>query len=660
MSGGGPKGDGAWAGESVAGFGASSRIAGYRLEQRIGAGGMAVVFRARDERLGRLVALKILAPGLSADDQFRQRFVRESRAAAAVDDPHIIPVFEASEAEGVLFIAMRYVPGGDVRSLLRREGPLPPARVAAIISPVASALDAAHNAGLVHRDVKPANMLLDTQPGRPDHVYLADFGLSKGRSSSATLTGTGLSMGTPSYMAPEQIEGRPVDGRTDQYALACAAYELLAGQPPFERDLDQAVIYAQLTAAPPSLRARRPDVPAGVDAVLARALAKAPEHRYASCREFAEALRLALGLAPYDHDPGAPRDTHPPTDMAVPVAAAAGAPGYDQAAWQTITTTVPERAAPGAPAPGAPGPWAAASGPFPGASGGSPSGPPPDAPFWRRRRVPLIVGGAIVAAVAIAVAVIRPGSAPGRTATITITSASDLHQVSGYTVVEYKSGQDASARIHGQVKGAVSGEVAQLYAQPFPYQAAPAQVGAVILHPVGKTADYSFPVTPDVATRYQVRLFDSSTATSPAATSPVSMVYVTTEGNTVSEDSPKTCDSVCHIKIVFTTTVPAATMSTEFAKKLYTYFAVNLAPKKAPPSPSQLTLGAGSPQVTTSRVSATEFSTTVTFTYRIGDDYSSWNWDVCSQDSVAEDGIGIPGHHGCGDQHTSASAYYLG
>ena len=143
-------------------------------------GVVAVVFRARDERLGRVVALKVLAPGLAADEEFRRRFLRESRAAAAVDDPHILPVYEAGQAGGVLFIAMRFVPGGDVRGLLRREGPLAPGRVAAVISPVASALDAAHGAGLVHRDVKPANMLVDARPGRPDHVYLSDFGLAKG------------------------------------------------------------------------------------------------------------------------------------------------------------------------------------------------------------------------------------------------------------------------------------------------------------------------------------------------------------------------------------------------------------------------------------------------------------------------------------------------
>jgi predicted ATPase/class 3 adenylate cyclase len=285
-------------------FALGSRVAGYRLEEEIGAGGMAVVFRAFDERLDRSVALKLLTPWLAADEDFRHRFLRESRAAAAVDDPHIIPVYEAGEASGVLFISMRYVSGGSVRDLMRREGPLPAARAAAVISPVASALDAAHAAGLVHRDVKPANMLVDSRPGRPDHVYLADFGLSKARSPSVRLTRTGMFLGTVAYMAPEQIEGREVDGRTDQYALACAAFELLSGAVPFERDQDMAVIYAHLSLPPPSLASRRPDLPSAADDVLARAMAKVPQGRYPSCREFADALRQAFGLEPYDHDPG--------------------------------------------------------------------------------------------------------------------------------------------------------------------------------------------------------------------------------------------------------------------------------------------------------------------------------------------------------------------
>ena len=284
-------------------FTPGSRIAGYRLEEEIGAGGMAVVFRARDDRLDRLVALKLLTPWLAADEDFRHRFLRESRAAAAVDDPHIIPVYEAGEAGGVLYLAMRYVSGGDIRSRLRRDGPFTAARAAAVLSPVASALDAAHGAGLVHRDVKPANVLVDSRPGRPDHVYLSDFGLAKTRSASVQLTRTGLNLGTVAYMAPEQIEGREVDGRADQYALACAAFELLAGVVPFERDQDLAVLYAHLSEPPPSLAARRPDVPAAADEVLARALAKAADDRYPSCRHFTDALRQAFGLQAYDLDP---------------------------------------------------------------------------------------------------------------------------------------------------------------------------------------------------------------------------------------------------------------------------------------------------------------------------------------------------------------------
>jgi len=285
------------AGEGIA---PGSRVAEYVVLERIGRGGMAVVYRARDDRLGRVVALKVLAPVLAEDEGFRRRFIRESRAAAAVDDPHIIPVHEAGEANGVLFIAMRFVAGGDVRSLLRRSGPLPTMRAAAIISPVAAALDAAHAAGLIHRDVKPANMLLDARPGRPDHVYLSDFGLAKGALSSVGMTGTGHFLGTPDYISPEQIAGRPVDGRTDQYSLACAAYEMLAGEPPFIRDHGMAVVYAHVSETPPALSSRCPDLPAEADAALARALAKDPDDRYVDCHEFAETLRAALGLPPYD------------------------------------------------------------------------------------------------------------------------------------------------------------------------------------------------------------------------------------------------------------------------------------------------------------------------------------------------------------------------
>lgn len=272
-------------------------VAGYRLEERIGRGGMAVVFKAVDQRLGRPVALKILSPGLTADNAFRLRFINESRAAAAVEHPHIIPVYEAGESAGMLFIAMRYVPGGDARSLLRRIGPLPLDRAWGITTQVAAALDAAHARGLVHRDVKPANMLLDASSGLADadHVYLTDFGISK-QAQSAGLTVTGQIVGTLDYAAPEQIEGRDVDGRTDLYSLACSVFELLGGTPPFRRSQGPALIYAHMSAPPPPVTASRPDLPAAVDRVIAKAMAKVAAERYASCAQFAADLGRALRL----------------------------------------------------------------------------------------------------------------------------------------------------------------------------------------------------------------------------------------------------------------------------------------------------------------------------------------------------------------------------
>jgi serine/threonine protein kinase len=285
----------------LARFRTGSLLAGYRLENQIGEGGMAAVFRARDERLGRLVALKILVPALASDMQFRTRFIAESRAAAVVDDPCIIPVYEAGEPDGVLFIAMRLVPGGDLHGVLEREGRLSPERAVGFISPVASALDAAHRTGLVHRDVKPANILVDAREDRPDHVYLSDFGVSK-IVSSAGLTGPGFFVGTPHYAAPEQVQGLAVDGRADQYALACVTFQLLAGKLPFRSDEARSILQEHVSTPPPPLTASRPDLPGAVDQVLARAMAKAPAERYASCLDFADALREALGLPAFDPD----------------------------------------------------------------------------------------------------------------------------------------------------------------------------------------------------------------------------------------------------------------------------------------------------------------------------------------------------------------------
>ena len=373
-------------------FRPGTQLAGYELGEQIGRGGMAVVYRARDVRLDRWVALKILAPEIARDESFRQRFIRESRAAAAVDHPNIIPVFEAGDADGVLFIAMRYVDAGDVGTLAR-SGPLDVARVNSIVAQIAAALDAAHAVGLVHRDVKPANMLIGAlaASGRPDHVYLSDFGLSKQSVSAPGLTLTGQFMGTLDYMAPEQIEGKTVDGRADLYALACAAFELLTGAPPFRRDHDLALLWAQVSEPPPRPSQRRPGLPAAVDDVLLRALAKQPGQRQASCLEFAAQLQEACGLAWGAN--GQLGQSRPPTEIARPATEVSAPSGPSSSAPPPAAPT--QHSGPGIPAAAQPGaalpfPGPPTSGPGVGTSGwradpAAPTSAPGQAGHWDQR-----------------------------------------------------------------------------------------------------------------------------------------------------------------------------------------------------------------------------------------------------------------------------------
>jgi len=272
-----------------------TELAGYRIESLLGWGGMSVVYLAEDLRLKRKVALKLLAASLAEDESFRDRFLRESELAASIDHPNIIPIYEAGTTEDLLFIAMRYVEGHDLKARLER-GRLDPADAIDILAQVASALDAAHARGLVHRDVKPSNVLLDTgaRPDGSDHVYLADFGLTTRVSEGAGIGDDGQLMGTIDYVAPEQIAGEDIDGRADVYSLGCVLYECLVGQPPFRSDSDLAVVFAHLETESPAPSAERPELPAALDAVIARALAKEPGERYATCREFA---RAALAVA---------------------------------------------------------------------------------------------------------------------------------------------------------------------------------------------------------------------------------------------------------------------------------------------------------------------------------------------------------------------------
>jgi serine/threonine protein kinase len=349
-------------------------VGGYRIERLLGRGGMAAVYLAEDTQLKRRVALKVLSPELASDAVFRQRFIDESERLASVDHPNIIPVYAAGQDGDHLFIAMRLVDTTDLKQLIEHEGPLPPERAVALVTQVAGALDAAHAKGLVHRDVKPANVLVALGSGG-DHAYLSDFGLTKRTEETSGLTKTGYFMGTIDYVAPEQISGKGVDGRTDQYALACVLYQCLTGHAPYPRDDDAAVLFSHLSEPPPKVTETRPELPPKIDDVIAKGMAKEKDDRYADCMGLASAARAALlGDIMPSGGREAPLDE---TKLAEPPR---------QATDQKLTVPPP------------PGPTPA---------------PIPD--DHRRRRTPLVIGAVVVAVaiVAAGLALLSGGASDG-------------------------------------------------------------------------------------------------------------------------------------------------------------------------------------------------------------------------------------------------------
>src|SRR4051795_2591769 len=307
-------------------------VAGYRIERQLGRGGMGVVYLAEQLRLRRWVALKLIVPELAEDEEFRRRFERESQMAASLDHPNVIPVYEAGEADGALFISMRYVEGRALRMLIRNGGQLDPARVARIVSQLGSALDAAHARGLVHRDVKPANVLVTGAPGA-EHVYLTDFGLTKHVSSQSGITHTGQWVGTLDYVAPEQISGGQLDARVDVYSLGCVLFEALTARVPYPRDSDVAKMYAHLNEPPARVSQLAPRAGAAFDPVVDRALAKQPDQRYPSTGDLG---RAAVAAAEGQHYTAAERS----------VAAGSAAPATVVAQGAAPTIQVPQQTDP--------------------------------------------------------------------------------------------------------------------------------------------------------------------------------------------------------------------------------------------------------------------------------------------------------------------------
>jgi Protein kinase domain len=395
--------------------GMPGKISDFRLDGYIGRGRLGDVYRGHDERAGRTVAVKILAPALADDAVFRTRFLRESEATGEVRHPNIIPVYEVGDVGGILYLAMLHVPGGDVGALVSRAGPLPVDRAWSIIAQLASALDAAH-ARVIHRDVKPSNVLMGVSQGQPgpaasgpaDHVYLSDFGMGSPSVPPGGSPEPGQG-GAPDfdYVAPEQIVGQDLDGRADLYSLACVGYYLLCGTPPYGQQQGMAAMRAHLHARPPTATSLRPDLPAAVDLVLTTALAKNPGDRYRTCGEFAVALKSALWLGaggrpaatpllPSHGDGGPPEDIWPAFG-AVGAAAAGGQPTRGPKPTQAPGPTLVGPGGPQPPAgpsvPGQPGaergngpggapPGPGAPFPGPGGPGGPRSGPagPPSGP----------------------------------------------------------------------------------------------------------------------------------------------------------------------------------------------------------------------------------------------------------------------------------------
>jgi tRNA A-37 threonylcarbamoyl transferase component Bud32 len=269
---------------------AGAEIAGYRIEAVVGRGGMGVVYRARDPALDRRVAIKLISAEHAQERGFRERFKRESRLAASIRHPNVITVFRAGEEDGQLFIAMDYIEGTDLKELISSRGRLDPQLAVRVVFQIAAALDAAHAKGLVHRDVKPANVLLEGA----DHAYLTDFGLTKELASQSGVTATGVVLGTIDYMAPEQVAGAKLDARADIYSLGCVLWEALTGQVPYPRESAVAKMYAHASEPPPPLTATAPDTPLALEAVLTRAMAKKREERYLSAGDLAQAAVAAV------------------------------------------------------------------------------------------------------------------------------------------------------------------------------------------------------------------------------------------------------------------------------------------------------------------------------------------------------------------------------
>ncbi len=643
-------------------------VPGYAGLRELGSGGFGRVVLARHEVSGTMVAIKYLLRDLLEDPGFAEMFRAEARVLASLNDHNIVRLYEYVESPAGAAIVMELIDGVSVREILSHQGATTAEAALMVLQGSLLGLAAAHARGVVHRDYKPENVLVNGQ----GVSKLTDFGI-------AARTGDRpVPAGTLAYAPPEQFAGSPASPAGDVYAATATFYECLTGHPPFTGDSVPQLLYQHLHEPVPL-----DPVPEPLRPMMAAGLAKDPGQRPADAAAFVTTLRVAAESA-YGPD-WEDRGRSSLAAAALLLAAlwpSGAAPGVHGSAAQQLSLS---RQPPEPSQPKEPSQPQAHTQP-------KDSSESPHRQHVRHtehvrhlahlRRLRLGIAVTVVAAVAaagVAFAVTRGSphktpsatpSAPSHPAAVTppgpppvtipvAAATSGLPPVTGDVYVIYQSGKDSSARVSGQIDGAVSGEVARLFAQPFPYTSAPAPVGSLALQPTGSTASYAFQVTPTLATRYTVEVFRSSTSTTPLARSATSTIYVIFTGKA---SYSNTClRPTCQVTATYVVTVPASALSTEMSKKWYVYSGVNLAVGVEPPPPTHLQLGFGNPVLgAPQRLSANEFQRSVTFTYQVGNEgwHSYIEW--CVMDTEPQDGVGLPGPHGCGAASISLPIAYIG
>jgi serine/threonine protein kinase len=672
----------------------------YRLLGRLGHGGMGQVFLGRSAG-GRPVAVKVIRADLAGDANFRARFRQEVAAARKVSGLYTALVVDAGLDGQMLWLATAYVAGPSLAEAVTSHGELPAQTVLALAAGLAEGLHAIHAAGVVHRDLKPSNVLL-----ADDGPRVIDFGISRAAEASA-LTHTGEVVGSPGFMSPEQADGREVGPPSDIFSLGAVLAFAATGEGPFGTGRTHALVY-RVVHGQPSLD-HLPDL---VRPVVERCLAKDPADRPAAGELLAHLNRtdLTADWLPERIVRDLPR--YAVTDHSDSGGAAAtGDSPRQPASGHSPACDVPDAPRTVTAAAASPGPGQTSGPPLPG-------GGPRDRQRGGRRRLALASVAVVLAASAVAAYALAgspaaghataaqaatsrdvstspdqspsvpasgsvrattggppsqgdppaqgdPGDGPSTqdvpTPAVLASVSSAYAALDGYVFVKYQDGTDASAAVSGQVTNAVSGEVARLYAQQFPFTSPPAPADSAALDPSGTTARYSFQVTPTLATRYTVEVFGNSTATTPLATSATSTIYVIqNKGN----DSTWHCSgSQCQLTDTATVLVPASALSTQMALHDYPYFGISYAASGTVPVPATLRLGAGDPVVgSPQQVSANEYQFTLTWSYSTDNEHYAFTWHNCTVSVEAQDGIGLPGggDYGCGSPTIPETEAYIG